>query len=102
MIGKTRYTDDSKVTDHYAIIPTGDLSGYDGLNELEEKDIFECIVRRFLAIFFRLPFIRQQKLIFRMKKNIFIYQQKTLIEQGYIRVMNDKEEKKRTKRQQQY
>ena len=92
MIGKTRYTDNSKVTDHYAIIPTGDLSGYDGLNELEKK-IFECIVRRFLAIFFPPAIYKTTKIDFRVEKEHFYTSAKTLIEQGYIRVMNDQEVK---------
>ncbi len=90
-IGKTRYMDDSKVTDHYAIIPTGDLSGYDGLNELEEK-IYECIVRRFLAIFFPPAVYKTTKIDFRMEKEHFYTSAKTLVEQGYLYVMDDKEE----------
>ena len=95
MIGKTRYTDDSKVTDHYAIIPTGDLSGYDGLNELEKK-IFECIVRRFLAIFFPPAIYKTTKIDFRVEKEHFYTSAKALIELGYIYVMNGQEEEKET------
>ena len=90
-IGKTRYTDDSKVTDHYAIIPTGDLSGYDGLNELE-KSVFECIARRFLAIFFPPAVYKTTKIDFRVEKEHFYTSAKALIELGYIYVMNDQEE----------
>lgn len=50
-ISKTQYTDDSKITDHYAIIPTGEISVLSGLNDLERK-VFEVITRRFLAIFY--------------------------------------------------
>lgn len=50
-LAKTHYVDDSKITDHYAIIPTGELSNLSGLDELERK-VFEVIVRRFLAIFY--------------------------------------------------
>lgn len=92
-IGKTRYTDDSKVTDHYAIIPTGDVSGYDGLNELEKK-IYECIVRRFLAIFFPSAVYKTTKIDFRMEKEHFYTSAKTLVEQGYLCVINDQEEEK--------
>lgn len=51
-IAKTKYTDDSKVTDHYAIIPTG--AGYENLGELSdiESKVYELIVRRFLSIFY--------------------------------------------------
>lgn len=91
MIGKTRYTDDSKVTDHYAIIPTGDVSGYDGLNELEKK-IYECIVRRFLAIFFPPAVYKTTKMDVKIEKEHFYTSAKTLVEQGYLYVMDDKEE----------
>lgn len=50
-IAKTSYTDDSKVTDHYAIIPTGQLSELKSLNSLQ-RAVFELIVRRFLSIFY--------------------------------------------------
>lgn len=51
-IGNTRYTDDKKITDHYAIIPTGQgLSALKGLNPTEQR-VYETIARRFLAIFF--------------------------------------------------
>jgi DNA topoisomerase-3 len=50
-IAKTQYTDDSKVTDHYAIIPTGQLTELNSLNSLQ-KAVFDLIVRRFLSIFY--------------------------------------------------
>lgn len=50
-IVKSAYTDDSKITDHYAIIPTGQLTELKSLNELQRK-IFDLIVRRFLSIFY--------------------------------------------------
>ena len=48
---KTQYVDDKKVTDHYAIIPTGNLKEIAKQSELNKK-IFDIIVRRFLAIFY--------------------------------------------------
>lgn len=51
-IEKTRYTDDKKITDHYAVIPTGQgLGNYGRLSPLNQK-IYEMICRRFLAIFY--------------------------------------------------
>ncbi len=50
-IGKKPYTDDSKVTDHYAIIPTGNLSEYNRLSDISKK-VYDMIVRRFLSIFY--------------------------------------------------
>ena len=51
-IAGTQYTDDSKVTDHYAIIPTGQgLGNLNGLNDIQRK-VYDIIARRFLSIFF--------------------------------------------------
>lgn len=50
-LAKTSYVDDSKVTDHYAIIPTGELKALGSLNSLQ-RDVFDLIVRRFLSIFY--------------------------------------------------
>ena len=49
---KTKYVNDSKITDHYAIVPTG--QGYENYNSLSElqKEIYKLIVKRFLAIFY--------------------------------------------------
>ena len=49
---KTKYVDDSKITDHYAIIPTGQgFENFDKLPELQ-KNVYIVIVKRFLAIFY--------------------------------------------------
>jgi len=48
---KTQYVDDKKVTDHYAIIPTGNVNAFAGQSDLNKK-IYDVIVRRFLAIFY--------------------------------------------------
>ena len=51
-IGSTRYTNDKQITDHYAIIPTGQgLNNLRNLSELSAK-VYETIVRRFLGIFY--------------------------------------------------
>ena len=50
-IGSTQYTDDSKITDHYAIIPTNTTSAASSINDLERK-VYELICRRFLSIFY--------------------------------------------------
>ena len=51
-LAKTKYVNDSKITDHYAIIPTG--QGFENYNSLPElqKEIYKVIVKRFLAIFY--------------------------------------------------
>ena len=50
-IANTQYMDDSKITDHYAIIPTGQLTELESLNSLQ-RSVYEMIVRRFLSIFY--------------------------------------------------
>lgn len=50
-IARSQYTDDSKITDHYAIIPTGQLTELESLNSLQ-RSVFDLIVRRFLSIFY--------------------------------------------------
>ena len=51
-IGKSRYTNDKQITDHYAIIPTGQgLSALSGLSQTAQR-VYETIVRRFLSIFY--------------------------------------------------
>ncbi len=49
---KTKYVNDSKITDHYAIIPTGQgFENYDALPDLQ-KQMYKVIVKRFLSIFY--------------------------------------------------
>ena len=51
-LAKTKYVNDSKITDHYAIIPTGQgFENYDKLPDLQ-KQVYKVIVKRFLAIFY--------------------------------------------------
>lgn len=50
-ISRTQYTDDSKVTDHYAIIPTGQVGNLSSLSSLQ-RSVYDLIVRRFLSIFY--------------------------------------------------
>ena len=51
-LAKTKYVNDKKITDHYAIIPTG--QGFENYNNLPElqKEVYKIIVKRFLAIFY--------------------------------------------------
>lgn len=61
-IGKTQYTDDSKITDHYAIIPTGQLTELNSLTPLQ-RSVFDLIVRRFLSIFYPAAEYQNVKLV---------------------------------------
>ncbi|MCD8149431.1 MAG: DNA topoisomerase [Clostridiales bacterium] len=86
-IAKTRYTNDKLVTDHYAIIPTGQGFGaMKGINPLSAK-VYEVIVRRFLAIFMEPAVYQKVSLTMGMEKERFFSNFKTLAEEGYLRVM---------------
>lgn len=85
-IVKTAYTDDTKITDHYAIIPTGQLSEYSGLNDLQKK-VFDLIVRRFLSIFFPPAQYQNVKLTINIENESFFSNAKVLKEPGFLEVM---------------
>ncbi|MCD8216658.1 MAG: DNA topoisomerase [Clostridiales bacterium] len=86
-IAKTRYTNDKLVTDHYAIIPTGQGFGaMKGINPLSAK-VYEVIVRRFLAIFMEPAVYQKVSLTMGIEKERFFSNFKTLAEEGYLRVM---------------
>jgi DNA topoisomerase III len=77
-----RYVDDSKVTDHYAIIPTYvyvDSSKFDGNTE----KIYHLIVKRFLAIFFPPAIFNTVKVETAVGNEIFVTHSKTLKDPGW-------------------
>lgn len=84
-IADTSYTDDSKVTDHYAIIPTGQLTELGSLTELE-KMVFDLIVRRFLSIFYPPAEYKTVKVVIDVEKEKFFSSCKVLDKQGYLEV----------------
>ncbi len=85
-IAKSQYTDDSKITDHYAIIPTGQLTELKSLDELQRK-VFDLIVRRFLSIFYPPAVYENIKLVIDIEKENFFANGKVLKESGYLEVM---------------
>lgn len=84
-IAKTSYTDDSKVTDHYAIIPTGQLTELESLNSLQ-RAVFELIVRRFLSIFYPPAEYQNVKMDIEVEKEHFFTSAKVLKSEGYLKV----------------
>ena len=84
-IGKTQYTDDSKVTDHYAIIPTGQLTELNRLNDLQRK-VFDLIVRRFLSIFYPPAEYQTVKLTVQIDREQFFASAKELKSPGYLEI----------------
>ena len=84
-IAKTRYVNDKQITDHYAIIPTGQgLNNLKGLSELSAK-VYEVIVRRFLGIFYPAAEYRKFALCIKVKEESFFASFKVLSEEGYLK-----------------
>lgn len=85
-IAKTRYVNDKQITDHYAIIPTGQgLNNLNGLPALSAK-VYEIIARRFLSIFYPPAVYRKFALCIRVKEEKFFASFKVLAEEGYLKV----------------
>lgn len=85
-IAKTRYTNDKQITDHYAIIPTGQgLNAYDRLSGVA-KGIYETICRRFLSIFYGPAVYRKYALEFQVKTEHFFSSYRMLEDEGYLKV----------------
>ncbi len=85
-IAKTRYVNDKQITDHYAIIPTGQgLNNLGGLPALSAK-VYELIVRRFLSIFYPPAVYQKVALCIRVKAERFFVNFKVLAEEGYLKV----------------
>ena len=84
-IAKTMYVDDSKVTDHYAIIPTGQLTELNSLDSLQ-RSVFELICRRFLSIFYPAAEYQNVKLTVGVEKEEFFASAKVLKTPGYLEV----------------
>ena len=86
-IAKTRYTNDKQITDHYAIIPTGQgIGALKTLNATAVK-VYETIVRRFLAIFYPPAIYLKYSLVFQVKEEKFFAAVKVLKDPGYLPVM---------------
>ncbi len=100
-LAKTKYVNDSKITDHYAIIPTG--QGYENFNSLPQlhKNVYNVIVKRFLAIFY--PPAEYQKIQVTLEipddksKTIetFSCSEKVCIKQGFLEILKPEKSKKK-------
>ncbi|WP_097014870.1 DNA topoisomerase [Anaerocolumna aminovalerica] len=87
-IAKTRYVNDKQITDHYAIIPTG--QGLNNLNTLSATSgkVYETIVRRFLSIFYPPAVYQKISLTTKIKSECFFSSFKVLVDEGYLKVIN--------------
>ncbi|MCF2680456.1 type IA DNA topoisomerase [Faecalicatena contorta] len=85
-IAKTRYVNDKQITDHYAIIPTG--QGISALGSLSfiSKSVYDVIVRRFLSIFYPAAVYQKVAVTTKIKEESFFSSFKVLAEEGYLKV----------------
>lgn len=88
---KTKYVDDKKITDHYAIIPTGE--GKENLAKLtqKERNVYELIVKRFLAIFYPAAEYNRISIELKVGQESFFASGKVCTNMGYTEIYkNDK------------
>ncbi len=87
---KTKYVNDSKITDHYAIIPTGQgLENYDKLPDLK-KEVYKLIVKRFIAIFYPPAEYNKVNLSIDVEGEIFNSSGKVCTKQGFLEVLKNR------------
>ena len=89
-IAKTKYVNDKQITDHYAIIPTGQgMGALRGLSEIA-ANVYEIICRRFLSIFY--PAAEYQKLSMTLaKQDEFLFANfKYMLKEGYLKVATNR------------
>lgn len=85
-LAKTRYVNDKQITDHYAIIPTGQGMGALGsLNDMA-KQVYDVIVRRFLSIFYPPAVYQKVAVTTKIKEETFFSNFRVLAEEGYLKV----------------
>lgn len=87
-IAKSRYVNDKQITDHYAIIPTG--QGFGALGSLSSvtKSVYYAIVRRFLCIFYPAAVYRKVGIALKRETESFFANFKVLAEEGYLKVLD--------------
>lgn len=85
-LAKTRYVNDSQITDHYAIIPTG--QGLSALNSVPEasRKVYEMIVRRFLSIFYPPAEYQKVNIMLRIRTETLSAGFRVLVKEGYLKV----------------
>ena len=93
-LAKSRYVNDKQITDHYAMIPTG--QGLSALSSVSPtaKQVYDTIVRRFLSIFYPPAVYHKVSITTQMKEEQFFSNFKVLSEEGYLKVVgtgNDNE-----------
>lgn len=93
---KTKYVNDSKITDHYAIIPTGQgFENYDKLKDLH-KEVYKLIVKRFLAIFYPEAEFNKISVTIKVEEEKFSANGKVCTKTGYLDVLKPKNKEKKS------
>ena len=93
---KTKYVNDSKITDHYAIIPTGQgFENYDKLKDLH-KEVYKLIVKRFLAIFYPEAEFNKISVTVKVEEERFNANGKVCTKTGYLDVLKTKGKEKKS------
>ena len=91
---KTKYVNDSKITGHYAIIPTGQgFENYDGLSELK-KNVYILIVKRFLSIFYPPAEYNKIAVTVKIDNEEFFANEKVCVNRGYLDVIKGEADEK--------
>ena len=91
---KTKYVNDSKITDHYAIIPTGQgFENYDKLPDLN-KEVYKLIVKRFLSIFYPPAEFNKVAVTVNIENETFYANEKICVNQGYLEILKPAKESK--------
>ncbi len=94
-LAKSRYVNDKQITDHYAIIPTGQgLNNMSGLSPSAVK-VYSLIVRRFLSIFYPPAIYQRVSLTIKLQEERFFSNIKVLAEEGYLAVLKPPVERKK-------
>lgn len=83
---KTRYVNDKQITDHYAIIPTGQGLGALSSLSMTAQRVYEVIVRRFLCIFYPPAVYQKMSIVTKIDTERFFSSFKVLVEEGYLKI----------------
>lgn len=94
-LAKTRYVNDKQITDHYAIIPTGQGMGALGSLHPSAAKVYETVVRRFLSIFYPPAVYQKVSIVSVIQKERLFSSFKILVSEGYLKVVQNSFAKKK-------
>ena len=95
-LAKTRYVNDKQITDHYAIIPTGQgLGALRSVSQVSHR-VYDLIMRRFLSIFYPPAVYQKVSITTQMRTESFFSSFKVLAEEGYLKVTGIPRQKRET------